>query len=102
MLERLGVDVMHAVGTAAEAKDALDDGRPEDLLFLDVNLGFERSSADIGTVAAAAGMRVIAITGSNRVPDGFPGEGLLIKPVTMDQLKTVLAVTVQRARRPGL
>jgi CheY-like chemotaxis protein len=98
MLERLGVDVAHAVGTAAEAKHALEHVRPEDLLFLDVNLDGERSSADIGIRAAAAGMRVIAITGSNRVPDGFPGEGILVKPITTDQLKTMLAVTVQRLR----
>ena len=98
MLERLGVDVAHAVGTAAEATQALDTVRPEDVLFLDVNLDSARSSAAIGRRAAAAGMRVIAMTGSTRVPDGFPGEGILVKPITTDQLKTMLAMTLQRAR----
>lgn len=90
MLERCGVDVVGVAHAYDEAAGLLE-AHPCDLAFIDLKLGEALSGADLARRAAERGIKVVVMTGFNRLPDGLEGAGLLTKPFSGDVVQVLLA-----------
>jgi CheY-like chemotaxis protein len=96
-LVELGCVVAQSVATAAEAIVLVNAGRAGDVAFVDVNLGSIGGGYEAAARACAAGMSVVAMTGGHSVPEGFPGQALLVKPFSLDGLRQVVRAIVATA-----
>jgi len=95
VLTHFGIRIAGSAGTKSEALGLISGGEPIDIAFVDINLDVARGGVDVAKVAAGRGLYVIIITGDDRVPDDLAGHALLLKPFSLDQLKTI----VNEARR---
>ncbi len=90
MLADLGHDVVHAVGTIAEASAIAANG-DFSAAILDVNLDGEEIFP-VADILAKRGMPFVFVTGygEGSLPDAYRGRPVLQKPFQGSQLKTTL------------
>jgi DNA-binding LytR/AlgR family response regulator len=90
VLTHVGISIAGSAGTRSEALGLISGGAPIDIAFVDLNLDVARGGVDVAKVAAGRGLYVIIITGDDRVPSDLAGHALLLKPFSLDQLRTIL------------
>jgi CheY-like chemotaxis protein len=99
MLEHLGCEVVHSVPTSAEALKLMDVDGSGNIAFVDINLETKDGGLIVAKRAAAVGMDVVVITGGAHIPDGAPGNALLIKPFSVEHLRAVLETLAKGPRK---
>jgi len=90
IVETLGTEVV-GVAHAYDEGLRLIEGQPGcDYAFIDLKLGRDLSGVQLAQRAVELGMKVIAVTGFPRLPDGLEGAALLTKPFSVEAVRLVL------------
>jgi len=97
MLQSIGCKIGQVIGAKADALAALlGGGEIADVAFVDVHLDVRGGGVEVANAAAARGLRVIVVTGADTLPDGMAGDGLLLKPFSIERLEAVLRESCAR------
>ena len=97
MLESLGFDDIHAVGTVDEALRFIEAQQPS-FALLDYRLGSTTSQA-VSDALVKRGVPFTFISGymaSNSHPDSLQGHSLLLKPFSEAALKSVISKLIAK------
>lgn len=96
VLHQLDIAVPRSATTKSEAMKLLTDSEAIDIALVDINLDVAGGGIEVAKEAAARGLHVIIITGSDRVPADMAGHALLLKPFSVDHLKAIVTEARQQ------
>lgn len=90
MLEGAGYAVSAVVHTYDEAMALVERRDSCEIVFVDLALGGKPTGIDVARRAVANGFAVVVMTGGASLPADLDGAGLLLKPFSGDQVRTLL------------
>jgi CheY-like chemotaxis protein len=99
VLSHLGILVVHVAAMKADAMALLGGDAAFDIALVDVHLDVIDGGAEVAKAAAARGLYVVIITGTDQVPNDLAGHALLLKPFSLDQLEAIVT-DARRKLRP--
>jgi DNA-binding response OmpR family regulator len=90
MLEGAGYAVSAVVHTYDDAMELVERRDSCEIVFVDLALGGKPTGIDVARRAVANGFAVVVMTGGASLPADLDGTGLLLKPFSGDQVRTLL------------
>jgi DNA-binding response OmpR family regulator len=90
MLDVAGYTVATVVHSYDEAMALVERPDTCEIVFIDLALGGKPAGIDIARRAVANGFSVVVMTGGARLPADLAGAGLLLKPFSGEQVRTLL------------
>ncbi|MEJ0067991.1 MAG: response regulator [Pseudomonadota bacterium] len=90
MLEGAGYTVSAVVHTYDAAMTLVEQPDSCEIVFVDLALGGKPTGIDVARRAVANGLAVVIMTGGASLPADLDGVGLLLKPFSVEQVRTLL------------
>lgn len=90
MLEAAGYAVTAVVHSHDEAMALVEQRDSCEIVFIDLALGGKPTGIDVARRAVANGFAVVVMTGGASLPADLAGAGLLLKPFSGEQVRSLL------------
>ena len=90
ILQGIGFAVTALAHTFEDGMALIDRLGKRGLVFVDLFLGGRLTGIELARRAAQNGLNVVVMTGATTLPAELPGAGLLLKPFSAEQVRTLL------------
>jgi CheY-like chemotaxis protein len=90
ILEGIGYVVTALAHTFEDGMALIDRLGERGLIFIDLFLNGRPAGIELAQRAAENGLNVVVMTGAAALPSKLPGAGLLLKPFSPEQVRTLL------------